>query len=1157
MSFTHLHVHSEYSLLDGACRISQLPKAAKRMGMSSLAITDHGVLYGAVDFWRACKKEGIKPIIGCEVYVAERTRFDKTPELDKNRYHMILLCENNKGYQNLIKMVSLSFTEGFYNKPRIDDDLLEKYHEGLICLSACIAGEIPQRLLASDYNGAKEKARYYQKLFGKDNFFIELQDHGLDEQKRTNPDLIRIARELDAPVVVTNDAHYINKEDAQVHSILLCIQTNKTINDENRMEFGSDEFYLKSEEEMRKLFPTIPEAYDNTQIIADRCNVEFVFGERKLPRFPLPDGVDHFEYFRDECCKGLRKHYGENPDKSIVDRLEYELETVRRMGFVDYYLIVNDYIQYAKRSGIPVGPGRGSGAGSLCAYCIGITDVDPIKYDLLFERFLNPERVSMPDFDVDFHTVGRAKVIDYVVDKYGKDHVSQIIAFGTMAARGSIRDVGRALAVPYNTVDRIAKLVPMELNMTIEKALSLSPELKSLYDTDPDTKNLIDIALKIEGMPRHATMHAAGVVITDRPVSDYVPLASNDGNTVTQFTMTTLEELGLLKMDFLGLRNLNIIDDTEKLIRLKNPDFSINDISDDDPAVYKMMSAGSSEGVFQFESNGMRNVLTQLKPERFEDLIAVISLYRPGPMDSIPTYIERRHNPSKIRYKHPLLEDILKVTYGCIVYQEQVMQILRKLAGYSLGRADIVRRAMSKKKHDVMEREREIFIMGLRDDDGKIIVDGCLRRGVDRATAVSIYDEMESFASYAFNKSHATAYAKISYQTAYLKCHYPREYMAALMSSVLDRQNKLATYIAECHNLGIRVLPPDVNTSLYGFTVNGREIRYGLLAVKNIGKQFIETIIQGRKLEPYTSFYDFCKKVYGPYMNTRVIESLIKCGALDNLGLNRRQMLTMVRDVIADLEFENKKNARGQLSFFDMAGDSAVSSQPEPPKLPEFSKEELLFMENDVTGMYLSGHPIDEYEDYIKSVKCDLIGDILDREDARYNDRDDVHIVAIVSKVKNQITKSGAMMAFVTVEDRYGVIEVIAFPNVYAKCGSKLGQGSVVEIFGTVSLREDEDPKIIVNEARFVDKNSVPKQVAKPRSDKPLRLYLRLDNLDGELYRRAFQVLDIFEGRTPVVFYLTDNKKSFIAPEKMWVSLNDVMINELRRRLGDENVVIK
>ena len=1161
MSFTHLHVHSEYSLLDGACRIKTLPKRAKEMGQTSLAITDHGVMYGAVDFYRACKKEGIKPVIGCEVYVAPRSRLDKDGLYDREYYHMILLCENNTGYKNLIKLVSLSFTEGFYKKPRIDDELLEKYPEGLICLSACIAGEIPKKLLNGDYNAAKEKALYYQKLFGKDNFFIELQNHGLEEELRINNDLIRISNETGAELVVTNDSHYIKKEDAETHSILLCIQTNKTLKDEDRMQFNSNEYYLKSEDEMRALFKDLPQAFDNTQKIADRCNVEFEFGVRKLPRYDLPEKVDHFDYFRDECYKGLYKHYGENPDKSIIERLEYELDTVNRMGFVDYYLIVNDFVQFAKRSDIPVGPGRGSGAGSLCAYCIGITDVDPIKYNLLFERFLNPERVSMPDFDIDFCKKRREEVIEYVINKYGSDRVAQIIAFGTMAARGSIRDVGRALAVPYAAVDKIAKLVPFELNMTIEKALKLSSELKNLYDTDPETKNIIDIALKIEGMPRHATMHAAGVVITDKPVNDYVPLSSNDGNIVTQYTMTTLEELGLLKMDFLGLRNLTVIDDTVKMIREVNPDFTLDEIKDDDKAVYKMMSAGNSEGVFQFESQGMRNVLTQLKPDHFEDLIAVISLYRPGPMDSIPTYIDCRHNSSHIKYKHPMLESILNVTYGCIVYQEQVMQIFRKLAGYSLGRADIVRRAMSKKKHDVMEREREIFINGLTDENGNVVVEGCLRRGIDRKTAAAIYDEMESFASYAFNKSHATAYAKVSFQTAWLKCHYPRQYMASLMSSVLDNQNKLAVYIAECHNMGIRVLPPDVNSSSYGFTVSGKDIRYGLLAIKNLGRQFIDEIIKKRKLERYKSFYDFCKRVYGKSMNSRAVESLIKCGALDNLGLNRRQMLQMVKSVLSDLEYENKNNIRGQLSFFDIGGnDTASSSEPDAPAVDEFSKDELLFMENEVAGMYLSGHPIDEYEDYIKAVNCDKIGNIVDLESRMYKDNSSVHIVCIVSKLKNQITKNNRMMAFVNVEDRYGAAEVIVFPDVFSKCGGLLAQGNVVEIFGTVSMKEDEEPKIICNEIRSVDKNSVPENsetVQRKASSKPPKLFIRIDNLDGGLYKKAFRIIDIFEGRTPVVFYLTDTKKKLIAPEKMWVSLNDVMIKELKYQLGDENVVVQ
>ena len=1161
MSFTHLHVHSEYSLLDGACRIKNLAKAAKSLGQTSLALTDHGVMYGAVDFYRACKNEGIKAVIGCEVYVAPRSRFDKTAQLDRGYYHMVLLCENNTGYQNLIKLVSAGFTEGFYNKPRIDDELLEKHSEGLICLSACLAGELPKKLLEGDYAGAKKKAEYYQKIFGKNNFFIELQNHGLEEQLRVNPELIKLARDIDAELVVTNDSHYINREDSKLHSILLCIQTGKTINDPDRMEFGADEFYLKSEDEMRSLFPDLPEAFDNTQIIADRCNVEFEFGVRKLPNYPLPEGTDHYEFFEAECRRGLVRHYGADPSDELVRRLEYELGTINRMGFVDYFLIVADYVRYAKDNDIPVGPGRGSGAGSLCAYCIGITDVDPIKYDLLFERFLNPERVSMPDFDIDFGTERRGEVIEYVKKKYGVDHVAQIVTFGTMAARSAVRNVGRVLDIPYNAVDKIAKLIPETLNITLESAFKLSPDLKQKYDTDPDAKNILDIAMQIEGMPKNISMHAAGVVICEKPVSDYVPLTVSEGNILTQFTMTTLEELGLLKMDFLGLRNLTVIDDTVKMIREYEPDFDINKIDVNDPAVYKMMSSGATEGVFQFESQGMRNVLTQLRPEFLEDLIAVISLYRPGPMDSIPTYIDCRHNPSHIRYKHPMLESILKVTYGCIVYQEQVMQVLRKLAGYSLGRADIVRRAMSKKKHGVMEKERFIFIEGLTDDDGNVIVDGCLRRGIDRATAISIYDEMESFASYAFNKSHATAYAMISYQTAYLKCRYTRQYMAALMSSVLDRQNKLALYTAECHNFGIQILPPDVNTSYYGFTVDGKNIRYGLRAVKNLGYQLIDTIIDTRKLGKFTSFYDFCKRVYGSSMNSRALESLIKCGALDKLGLNRRQMLTMVRAVLDDIEYENKKNMRGQLSIFDMGDTVEASSEPVIPDLEEFSKDELLFMENEVCGMYLSGHPIDEFEDYIKAVRADSIGDILDREEGGYKDNSAVRLVCIVTKLKNQLTKNNKMMAFVTVEDRFGTIEAIVFPNVFQEAGAFLGQGNVVEIFGRVNLREDEEPKIICNEIKRVNKNSVPSQPPPrpkpPQNNKPPKLYIRLDNLDGDMYRKAVRVLDIFEGGTPVVFYLTDSKKQILAPKKMWVMLNDVMINELKYQLGEENVALR
>lgn len=1171
MAFAHLHVHTEYSLLDGACRINKIASAARQKGMTSLAITDHGVMYGVIDFYRACIKENIKPVIGCEVYVAPHSRFDKTSSYEKY-YHMVLLCENNIGYQNLIKLVSYGFTEGFYSKPRIDDELLEKYHEGLICLSACLAGEIPQKLLDGDYNAAKAKAEYYRDLFGKDNFFIELQDHGIEEQQRIIPSLVRIADEIGVDIVATNDSHYIEKEDSKTHNILLCIQTNRTINDNDRMEFQTNEFYLKTEEEMRELFPKYPQAIDNTQEIADRCNVEFEFGVRKLPRFDVPNNEDHLEYFRRNCYKGLYKHYGENPDQSLIDRLEYEINTVSKMGFVDYYLIVNDFVQYAKSNGIPVGPGRGSGAGSLCAYCIGITAIDPIKYNLLFERFLNPERVSMPDFDIDFCKERRGEVIDYVVRKYGEDHVAQIISFGTMAARGAIRDVGRALAIPYATVDVIAKLVPMELNITIEKALKISSDLNKRYNEDEQTKNLLDIAMSIEGMPRHATMHAAGVVITDKPVSDYVPLSKNDDNVVTQFTMTTLEELGLLKMDFLGLRNLTVIDDAEKLIKHNHPEYNPEDVREDDENVFKMISKGYTEGVFQFESQGMRNVLTQLKPDSVEDLIAVLSLYRPGPMDSIPTYIDCRHNPSHIRYKHPMLKEILEVTYGCIVYQEQVMQIFRTLAGYSLGRADIVRRAMSKKKHSVMEKERNIFIHGLTDENGNIVVDGCIRRGIDEKTANSIYDEMESFASYAFNKSHAAAYASISYKTAWLKCYYPCEYMAALLSSVLDNQNKMAVYIGECQRLGIKVLPPDVNESNHGFSVIGGNIRYGLLAIKNLGRQFIDEIIAERRYKPYKSFYDFCKRLYGRSMNSRAIESLIKCGAFDTLGANRRQLLAVSKTVLDDLDYESKHNMGGQISFFDLGGEAEkTSSEPEIPDMEEFPKNELLHMENEIAGMYLSGHPMDDYTEFSRIIKADRTGEIISNDSGLYFDGKKVSLVCIVSKVKTQLTKNNKMMAFVNIEDRYGSMEAVIFPNVYEKYALYLSDGNAILIRGTLNFKENEEPKLIcdsIEKARSNEEcknnsfalnavNQERKNTPKPVNAKPSALYIRIDDLNTELYNKAKRVLDIFEGSTPVIFYLTDSGRKVKAPSSMWVTLNDVMIKELKFQLGGKNVVAK
>ncbi len=1185
MAFVHLHVHSEYSLLDGACKIKKLVTRVKEAGQTAVAITDHGAMYGVIDFWRECKAQGIHPVIGCEVYVAPRSRFDKTPELDREYYHMVLLCKNNTGYNNLMKLVSMGYTDGFYVKPRIDNELLEKYHDGLICLSACLAGEIPRKLSSGNYTGAKEKALYYQSLFGKDDFFIELQNHFLREQLEINPELVRLAQEIGAGLVVTNDCHYINREDSKLQEILMCIQTNHTLSDEDRMRFETEEFYVKTEEEMRILFPAYSEAFDNTQKIADRCNVEFEFGKRKLPVFDVPDNEDHYEYFRRQCYNGLYKYYGENPDKLIVERLEFELDTINTMGFVDYYLIVNDFIQYAKRNGIPVGPGRGSGAGSLCAYCIGITGIDPIKYNLLFERFLNPERVSMPDFDIDFCKDRRGEVIDYVVRKYGYDHVAQIIAFGTMAAKGVVRDVGRAMGIPYSTCDMVAKLIPADLNITLNKALATSKELKEKYDTDLQIKELIDLSRGLEGMPRHSTTHAAGVIISDRPVSDYVPLAKNDEQVVTQFTMTTLEELGLLKMDFLGLRNLTVISDAVKLIQQVEPDFTLDRIKEGDRGVYNMISQGNTEGVFQFESQGMKNVLVQLKPESLEDLIAVISLYRPGPMDSIPTYIENRHNPAKISYKHPMLEDILNVTYGCIVYQEQVMQIFRKLAGYSLGRADVVRRAMSKKKHDVMEREKEIFINGLVSVDGTVEVEGCIRRGVGKEIAESVYDEMKSFASYAFNKSHAAAYAFVSYQTAWLKYHYPRQYMAALLSSVLDRQNKLATYISDCHHLGIQVLPPHVNYSSHGFTVVDNNIRYGLMAIKNLGYNFIESIINARRTGKFTSLKDFCSRLYSRGMNSRSLESLIKCGALDDLGANRRQMLSVAASVMDDLDFEKRRNIEGQLSLFEIDSNTHNTASVQFPELQEFPLIELLNMEKDMAGMYLSGHPVSEYEWFSHKYNVDRIGDIISSDsDKKYTDMQKVRLLSIISKFRTQITKTGQMMAFLTVEDRSGSMELVIFPKVLSQFGGILYEGSVISVCGTVSVREDEDAKVLVNTVEKVEKNPPADYINKKTYEKDVQdealkqnkdvskpvysdnitdfsnaesLYLKVDTKDGVLFNKACRVIEIFEGQTPVFFYLEKDKKVLKAPVHLWVSLNNVMLKELRNQLGYESVKLK
>lgn len=937
-NFTHLHLHTEYSLLDGACRIEGLMQRVKALGQTAVAITDHGVMYGCVDFYKAAKKVGVKPIIGCEVYVATRTRFDKVNRIDGSN-HLVLLCKNETGYKNLIKMVSAGFTEGFYNKPRVDHELLEEYHEGLICLSACLAGEIPQALLAGDYEKAKNLARYYEDLFGKGNYYIEIQDHGLDEQRTVLPLLVRLSRETGIPLVATNDAHYLEKEDSRMQHILICIQTNKTVNDDDVLEFGTDEFYVKSNDEMYELFSAWPEACENTNRIAEMCSFDFEFGVTKLPYFVAPDGMDNKEYFVKLCRDGLLRRYGADVPEDIRARLDYEISIIDRMGYINYYLIVFDFINYAKSQGIPVGPGRGSGAGSLAAYCVGITNIDPIKYNLLFERFLNPERVSMPDFDIDFCYERRQEVIDYVIRKYGADHVAQIVTFGTMAARAAIRDVGRVLDMPYGTVDGIAKLVPMEPKMTLTKALSISRELKARYDADPQVKELIDMSLKLEGMPRHASTHAAGVVITREAADEYVPLATNDGNPVTQFTMTTIEELGLLKMDFLGLRTLTVIDDAEKMIRKREPGFSMDAVPYDDQRVYAMLNAGETEGVFQMESGGMTQAVMGLQSKSLEDIIAIISLYRPGPMESIPTYIANRHNPGNVKYKTPQLEHILDVTNGCIVYQEQVMQICRELAGFSYGQADLVRRAMSKKKHDVMEKERQHFVHGNTEPGHECA--GCVANGISETVANAIFDDMSSFASYAFNKAHAAAYAVVAYQTAYLKRHYPREFMAALLTSVLDNTGKVIEYTAECQRMGIRVLPPDINASDAGFTVEGKDIRFGLLALKNVGRNLIATVVRERSGTPYRSLYDFCKRLHGTEINRRAVESMIKSGAFDNLEAKRRSMMDGVEGILKSVESEARRNLDGQIDLFG-ALDGEQESGRNVYKLPDSGKNILM-----------------------------------------------------------------------------------------------------------------------------------------------------------------------------------------------------------------------
>ncbi|WP_419075493.1 DNA polymerase III subunit alpha [Ruthenibacterium lactatiformans] len=1154
-NFTHLHLHTEYSLLDGACRIEGLMQRVKALGQTAVAITDHGVMYGCVDFYKAAKKVGVKPIIGCEVYVATRTRFDKVNRIDGSN-HLVLLCKNETGYKNLIKMVSAGFTEGFYNKPRVDHELLEEYHEGLICLSACLAGEIPQALLAGDYEKAKNLARYYEDLFGKGNYYIEIQDHGLDEQRTVLPLLVRLSRETGIPLVATNDAHYLEKEDSRMQHILICIQTNKTVNDDDVLEFGTDEFYVKSTDEMYELFSAWPEACENTNRIAEMCSFDFEFGVTKLPYFVAPDGMDNKEYFVKLCRDGLLRRYGADVPEDIRARLDYEISIIDRMGYINYYLIVFDFINYAKSQGIPVGPGRGSGAGSLAAYCVGITNIDPIKYNLLFERFLNPERVSMPDFDIDFCYERRQEVIDYVIRKYGADHVAQIVTFGTMAARAAIRDVGRVLDMPYGTVDGIAKLVPMEPKMTLTRALSISRELKARYDADPQVKELIDMSLKLEGMPRHASTHAAGVVITREAADEYVPLATNDGNPVTQFTMTTIEELGLLKMDFLGLRTLTVIDDAEKMIRKREPGFSMDAVPYDDQRVYAMLNAGETEGVFQMESGGMTQAVMGLQSKSLEDIIAIISLYRPGPMESIPTYIANRHNPGNVKYKTPQLEHILDVTNGCIVYQEQVMQICRELAGFSYGQADLVRRAMSKKKHDVMEKERQHFVHGNTEPGHECA--GCVANGISETVANAIFDDMSSFASYAFNKAHAAAYAVVAYQTAYLKRHYPREFMAALLTSVLDNTGKVIEYTAECQRMGIRVLPPDINASDAGFTVEGKDIRFGLLALKNVGRNLIATVVRERSGTPYRSLYDFCKRLHGTEINRRAVESMIKSGAFDNLEAKRRSMMDGVEGILKSVESEARRNLDGQIDLFG-ALDGEQESGRNVYKLPDSGEEYpydiLLQMEKEVSGLYLSGHPLDHYRPVIEKVSTCRISELVG-ENAHAYDEQNVTLVCTVVRTKTINTKAGGMMAFITVEDLSGSMEVLAFPKVLLAASEAVHDNAVVVIKGRVSYKEDEPSKLIVDSIVDVERYEPDKIKTDIKSTKN-GLWLKLSSMRSESFEETKNLLQIFEGNFPVYMYFEDTKQRMLAPKSLWCTQSDLLVSELERVLGAGNVKVK
>lgn len=1073
-NFVHLHIHSEYSLLDGANRIKDLPIRAKELGMDAIALTDHGSMFGTIDFYKACKANGIKPIIGCEVYVAPRSRKDKDPNLDARYNHLILLAKNNDGYKNLAKLVSLGYTEGFYYKPRIDKEALEQYHENLICCSACLAGEVNQAILKNNMEEAKKVALWFKKIFGED-YYLEIQNNGIKEQVLVNQKLIELSRELDIPLVATNDAHYLKREDAYNHEVLLCIQTGKKMSDEDRMKFETDELYVKSPEEMSDYFKNVPEAIENTVKIAEKCNVEFEFGHTILPNYDVPEEFEtHYDYLKKLCDDGIKNRYGENPTKEILERAEFEMNVINQMGYVDYFLIVWDYIHYAKTHNIPVGPGRGSGAGSIVAYAIEITDIDPIKYGLIFERFLNPERISMPDFDVDFCYEKRDQVIDYVCRKYGHDHVSQIITFGTMSARMVIRDVGRVLDVPYAETDKIAKMVPNELHITIKKAMEQNKELRDLYEQNSDMKKMLDIAMALEGMPRQASTHACGIVITKDPVVDYVPLYRRDDIISTQYIMTTLEELGLLKMDFLGLRTLTVIQDTIELVKANRGIDVEFDKDMNDSKVYKLWQDGNSVGIFQFESQGMTNFMKELKPDCLEDIIAGVSLYRPGPMDQIPRYIANKKDPEHAVYTHPALKPILEVTYGCMVYQEQVMQIVRDLAGYSLGRADLVRRAMGKKKLDVMAKERENFIHGQVDENGNIIIKGCVRNGIDEKSANKIFDEMAEFAKYAFNKSHAACYAVVAYRTAYLKAYYPVEFMAAMLNSFLGNLDKIPAYTEECKRLNIQILKPDINKSYTKFTVDGDKIRFGLGSVKNVGTSAVDEIVAERDRNgQFKDFTDFCERIQETNVNKKCIESLIKAGAFDEFNETRRTLMESFESILDTITSSNKKELEGQVNMFDLGGSDSKEMKYTFKEFPEYSRKELLFMEKEMLGLYISGHPLDnirhqiEMQTNINSFQMrqmentDEIGDEIRQE---IKDGQMVKYAGIITKIKKKYTKNNKLMAFLTVEDLYGPTEIILFESAYQNCANVLMEDNIVLVNGRLSVREDEETKIVANQ---------------------------------------------------------------------------------------------